>query len=577
MKKSTLLALSLPLLLAACSAPAESTSATSTPSQNSEATTSSTQGVPPVSAPTTSTAGASVSSSNASSSKQETSVSLDPTQFERTITAAGSYTLTGNINGSILIDAGDEDEIELILNNVTITSTNNSPIYCKNAGELKLKLSGTNTINDNRPQLDENAEDVNQGKGAIYSKCDVKITSSGSLTVNASYNNGIHSTDDIKLKATGAINVTAVNHAIKGNDSVTVEDGTLTLIAKTGSGMKTENTSISSKGNQKGTISITGGQIDIYSREDGIEAAYDVNIESNPTINITTSKYSTYSINPTDTVSNVGNNQVLYAGPGGGGFPGGGWGPTEEGNTDKADYSAKGIKSDNEVYIKGGTITVKAYDDAVHAGRGAELENGSTGLGNVHISGGNLSLWASDDGIHADYINDISGGTINITNSYEGIEGNIVNISGGNIKLYSTDDGLNAADKAGVTPQINVSGGTVDITVYGNDIDGIDSNNTYTQTGGVVITKGGTGGMSTGLDTDGTSKVNSGTLIIFGKPEKTPTKGTGVTSYTLSGSYSIGTYTVSNTTNTFEVTTKYSYTQIYVYSSEATRYTVTKK
>lgn len=578
MKKSTLFALSMPLIMASCSAPVESNP---TSSSNKPDNTSSQTSQDPV-GPSTSSNKETASSSSAKSSSSAASVSIDPTQFVQTITAGGSYTISGNINGSILVDAPEEDDVEIVLNNATITSTNNSPIYCKSANELKIKLTGTNTINDNRPQLDENNEDVNQGKGAIYSKCDLKFTSSGSLTVNATYNNGIHSTDDIKLKSTGSINVTAINHAIKGNDSVTVESGTLSLIAKIGSGMKTESTSISSKGNQKGTISITGGNITINSREDGIEAAYDVDIENSPTINITTSKYSQYSVNATSTSSTVSgiNNTVLYAGPGGGGWPGGpGGGPGgfDEGNTDKADYSAKGIKSDNEIFIKGGTITVKAYDDAIHAGRGAELENGATGLGNVHISGGTMSLYASDDGVHADYINEISGGTINVTNSYEGVEGNIINISGGTTTIYSTDDGLNAANKAGVNPEINISGGVIDITVYGNDVDGIDSNNTYTQTGGLVITKGGSGGMSTGLDTDSTAKVNSGTLIVFGRPEKTPTLGTGVTSYTLSGSYSIGSYTVSNTVHSVDVTTKYSYTAIYVYSNESNRYTVTKK
>ena len=83
--------------------------------------------------------------------------------------------------------------------------------------------------------------------------------------------------------------------------------------------------------------------------------------------------------------------------------------------------------------------------------------------------------------------------------------------------------------------------------------------------------------MSTGLDTDGACKVNGGTLIVFGKPENSPTLGNGVSSYTLSGNYSIGTYLVSNTVNQIEVSTKYSYTMIYIYSNETNKYTVTRK
>lgn len=574
-KCSILSLLSVSLILAACSS-GEATSEYSSIYESNTASIESSSGV--------------MTSSDSGSIVSEPLPNSGPTQNEdMRITAGGSYTLTGTINGTIYIDAPDDADVELVLNGVDIISNTQSPIFSTTANELKIKLQpGTvNRVIDNRPLFNEETADPSQGKGAIYSKCDLKITGKGSLIVESTYNNGIHCTDDVTLKSQAEngsyIRVKAVNHAIKGNDSVTVESGKITLISIEGSGIKTESTDVSSKGKQRGNIEILGGDIDISSCEDGLEAAYNVVIDSYPTINIVTSKYSQYTVR--ESSNNTANNWANYtqkAGPGGWGGPGGGpggGGPggMQEGNTDKADYSAKGIKADNEVYIMSGNVSVKAYDDAIHAGRGAVLENGSTGLGNVHISGGNLNLYASDDGIHADYINDISGGTINITNSYEGIEGNLVNISGGDIKAYSTDDGLNAANKADVNPEINISGGTIDITVYGGDVDGIDSNNTYTQTGGLVITKGGSGGMSTGLDTDGTARVNSGTLIVFGRPEKTPTLGNGVTSYTLSGSYSLGTYTVSNTTNSVDVTTKYSYTAIYVYSSETARYTVTKK
>lgn len=111
-----------------------------------------------------------------------------------------------------------------------------------------------------------------------------------------------------------------------------------------------------------------------------------------------------------------------------------------------------------------GSILIDAGDDAIHANYGTAFENGLSGLGNITISGGDFTI-------------------------------------------YSTDDGLNAANKAGISPTINITGGVVDVTVYGGDVDGIDSNNTYTQTGGLVITKGGSGGMSAGLDTDGTGEL----------------------------------------------------------------------
>ena len=189
--------------------------------------------------------------------------------------------------------------------------------------------------------------------------------------------------------------------------------------------------------------------------------------------------------------------------------------------------SAKGIKAENEIYIKSGDINIKAYDDAIHANNDGILENGTTPLGNINISGGSLVLNASDDGIHADNIVNISGGETHVESSYEGIEGNVVNIIGGETYVYATDDGMNAT-KGKASPAINVSDGFLDVEVPTNgDTDGIDSNGTYNQTGGVVIVKGpgsasGASGGAAALDTDGNVTLKNCTLIIFGGTEKTP-------------------------------------------------------
>jgi len=691
-KKIIIPCVSLALFLSACSNSSAVDSASKEPNQPTTST-------PVVSTPTASSPTApntqtslppAPSSIPASSSAQDSVFSSETvnvtttTSFVQTITAAGTYTLTGEIQGSILIDAPEDADVELVLNNAKIISNFNSPIYCKCANELKIKIAEgtTNYVYDKRAALDSTNEDETQGKGAIYSKADLKFTNKGSLYVEADYNNGIHCTDDVKFKNVSLngskIKVIAYNHAVKGNDSVTVEDGKLELISKHGSGIKTENTDISSKGNQRGTISITGGDITINSCEDAIEAAYNVSITNSPTINILTSTYSPYTegsisspdsqstmylrtstsqynysvsfknsagvttwanatyvssqssgrttyfyyslskpqdaisfrtfayrtnvtdrneTNYTAAASSYSNINISYDtvtisvgstigvsswsnynsqnyGGGGWGGPGGGM---QEGNTNKADYSAKGIKANNEILISGGNINIKSYDDGIHANRGEALDNGSTGLGNLEISGGNLIIYAADDGIHADDTATISGGAIDVISSYEGVEGNIINVSGGYTRIYSTDDGLNAANKADKTPAINISGGVLDIQVYGGDVDGIDSNGAYTQTGGLVISKGGTSGMSNGLDTDGATRVNGGTLIIFGRPENQPTCGTGVSSYNLNASYAIGTYVVQNGVNSVTVTTKYAYSTVYVYSNESSRYTITKQ
>lgn len=446
-----------------------------------------------------------------------------------TIEQAGNYTFAGKLNGRIVVNAADADVV-LILNGVTITSTDNSPIFVSAASSVKIKVSeGTdNTLTDSRST--KTVDDTTQGEGAIYAKCDLKIVGKGTLIVNGNYNNGIHSSDDLSIK-NASVKVTAYNNALKGNDSVTIESGTILAIAKTGDGIKTESTDVSSKGNQRGTVEITGGNVAIYSADDGIDASYNVSIsngvdtennETIPVINITTGSYSSY--------------------------------------TTTAGTSLKGIKANNEVLISGGKTSIKSYDDGIHANYGTALDNGSVGAGNVTVSGGSTTIYtattssnsrtmgasttAGGKGLHADAVLTVSGGTIEVTNSTEGMEAQNIIIAGGSTSIYAIDDGINSSDKgSGVAFGIDVTGGLIDITVGSGDVDGIDSNGYYKQTGGVVITRGAAGGsnsMASGLDVDGSVNVNGGTLIGLGSLESTPSKGSSVYNATFGTTSSSG-------------------------------------
>ena len=254
----------------------------------------------------------------------------------------------------------------------------------------------------------------------------------------------------------------------------------------------------------------------------------------------------------------------------------GSWSTYTKNNSDVADVSAKGIKCENEIYISSGSITSKTYDDGIHANNDGLLENGNTPLGNVHISGGTISVDASDDGIHADYILDISGGDITVSNSYEGLEGNVVNISGGTSLVKAKDDGVNASSGPQSIPAINVTGGYLDVEVSpSGDTDGIDSNGTITISGGTVIAKGpgsasgGGGGGSNAVDSDGATKISGGTLIVFGKIENL-TSYTGTTKTTCTSStVSSGQHTISfqSGATVYTTTLGYSFSGCVVYSS----------
>ena len=417
-----------------------------------------------------------------------------------TLSSAGTYTLSGKLDGQIVVAAGENDEVVIELNGASINYDQDSPIKAISADkvEISAKKDTGNTVTDKRSTKSVDTDTL--GEGAIYADCDLKLKGSGTLVVTGNYNNGVHTTKDLTIQKL-TMKVTGYNNAIKGNNSITITSGTIQAYAKTGNGIKTEDNDISSSGNQKGTIAINGGYVYIDSLHDAIDSAYDVVVdqtdaEAATSVNIKTGKSSTY-----------------YS------------------SSFKAD-SEKGLKALKCITINNGTITIAASDDAIHANYGESLANGSKGLGNIAVNDGTVQVASGDDGLHADNTLSITGGKVVVTNATEGFEGNYINISGGYSYIYGTDDGVNCSKKSFSNCAFTMTDGYLDVAVKSGDTDGIDSNGDFTLSGGVIITRGapGTngGGMSTGLDVDGTCSMTGGTLIAFNGLERAPSTSNGV-------------------------------------------------
>lgn len=498
-----------------------------------------------------------------------------------TITQAGEYTVTGLLSeGQIVVNADDNAEITIVLNGTSITCSNGSPIYIKNADNVKIK-SEENTYNcivDARAESDDNPDNSSSenGNAAIYAACDLKLVGKGALSVTGNYNNGIQSKDDISIKNV-TIKVNAVNNAIKGNDEVAIESGEIIAISRKGDGIKTSNSSLSTKGKQKGNVIISSGNIDIYAACDGIDAAYGVDVSGDGNLNIYTDTYSDYSeavaadnsgssassvgtppdMNNTQNNGNMGNppdmnnsssNPGMKGNFGGGNRAANGMpGNNSLGNSSKKSYSTKGIKAESEINISGTAINISSTDDGIHANSDSGvLETGEDGKGIISISGGTITISTGDDGIHADKELNITDGYINVLTSYEGLEAITINISGGQSFVYAADDGINACTGDGTsTPLINITGGYVDVTTGSGDTDGIDSNGSYTQSGGMVFVKGGSssGQVSGSIDVDGNITITGGTCVALGGICETPVNS--VNDYVFSSvSFNAGSYSV---------------------------------
>ncbi len=398
-----------------------------------------------------------------------------------TIGSAGTYSLSGSLtDGQIIVNTEDKALVQLILNGVQISSSTSAPLYIASAKETVIILAdnSSNVVSDGTAYSFPSA-DADEPNAAIFSKGDLTIAGSGTLTVAGRYNDGIASKDGLVI-AGGTITVTAVDDGIRGKDYLVVKGGTISVTAQ-GDGLKADNAEDAARG----YISVESGTLHVTAGGDALQAETSVVI--------------------------TGGDFTLVSGGGSG---------TRLAET----ASAKGIKAVVSIQLDGGTFTIDAADDAINSD------------GSLVVNGGVFTIATGDDGMHANATLDINGGAINIIRSYEGIESAVITINAGNIRIVSSDDGLNVAggnDSSGMMPgrggagmrrgqdmfaasgsyYLYINGG---YTVIEADGDGVDVNGAIEMTGGTIIVNGPTANMNGALDYDGGFRISGGLLVAVG-------------------------------------------------------------
>lgn len=501
------------------------------------------------------------SSDNSSTDDTVDGVTVDGNVI--TITSGGTYIISGTLSeGQLVVDADDE-KVQLVLDNADITCATSAAIYVKSAGKTFITLAeGSENILMNTAEFE--AIDDNNIDAVIFSKDDLALNGSGTLTINSENGHGIVSKDDLKITG-GTYNITAASHALSGKDSVRIAEGTFNLVSGK-DGIHSENADDSSKG----YVYIAGGEFTVDSTGDGIDASNIVQIDGG-----------TFDITAGGGVENSTKTHEdnMMGGPGGGNGPQMGEAPdgntpsekpsgevpqgdpgnnssensgsdnsssdssssdiatppekpdsntnqaagTEQSESDTSDSdsaSTKGIKADGRLYINGGTFTINSADDSVHSNSA------------VTINDGTYTLTTGDDGVHSGEAVEINGGTITISESYEGLEGLTVTINDGDIDITSSDDGINAAggteemgfgrmgndsteDTSTDEMWMEINGGYIHVLAGG---DGIDSNGDITVNGGEVYIDGPSDNGNSAIDYGDRSAcyVNGGTVVAIG-------------------------------------------------------------
>ena len=417
-----------------------------------------------------------------------------------TITSAGTYIINGTLNGGqVLVDTEDKGTVRLVLNGANITSSDSSPVYIIRAKKTVIVLAegSNNNLTDSKTYVLTNKE-ADEPNATIFSKSDLTVNGTGSLTVNANYKNAITSKDELKIMS-GNITVNSTGDGIRGRDFVAIKNGIVNVNARQ-DGIKSNN----DEDSQKGFVLIEDGTVSITAQEDGIQAE-------------------------TNVVVKTGDIRISS----GGGRANGETKPDNQpgiADTDSDSDSKKGIKAAAGITIYGGTIDIDSADDSLHSNN------------RISINGGYVTAASGDDGIHADSSIEISNGEINITRACEGIESTSITINGGNIRINASDDGINASDGTGSSSlgqrpgqnnsnssgsaSLNINGGYIYVNSAG---DSLDANGSILMTNGTVIISGPTENNNGALDYDGTFKMTGGFMAAAGSSGMAQAPGTAST------------------------------------------------
>ncbi|MCD8143627.1 MAG: carbohydrate-binding domain-containing protein [Clostridiales bacterium] len=415
-----------------------------------------------------------------------------------TITAEGCYLLSGTLtDGMIIVNADSQAKVQLVLNGVTIHSETSAALYVCQADKVFVTLAkGTeNALSSGEEYV---AIDENDIDAVIFSKDDLTLNGSGSLTIASPGGHGIVSKDDLVL-AGGSYTITAASHGLSANDSIRITGSTVTIAAGKDS-IQADNSDDASLG----YVYIADGTFVLTADGDGISASAALLIEGGD-FTVTAGGGSE---NGASTAESFADRYDRFQQSG----------TATSDTAEDTSTSTKGLKATGDLTITGGTFTIDAADDAVHSN--ADLT----------VTGGTFQIATGDDGFHADSALTVTNGTIAISTCYEGLEGQTVEVSGGDIQLTATDDGVNAAggnDASGAyggwnrmdafdtdsDASILISGGNLVISVEG---DGIDSNGYLTITGGTIYVYGPTYTGNGALDYGISAEITGGVFVALG-------------------------------------------------------------
>lgn len=334
-----------------------------------------------------------------------------------TITAAGTYVLSGTSeNVQVVVKAGDQDKVQLVLKGVTMTGTD-AALVVESADKTFVTLAdgSKNTISDsaNHKNTDYDA--------AIYSKDDLTFNGSGSLTVEGNYGNAIESNDDLRITG-GTYTIKGYKNGLAANDALNIKEASLDVTA-TYDAIHADNDEDTSLGNfymQSGNLTVNAGDDGIHASNANLIDGGTIKVESSTeamegkTVTINGGDLSLTSTDDGINAADAASNQQAP------GQTTAGVSLTINGGNIVVDAQGDGLDSNGELTINGGSVQVNGPTDG---GNGA-LDYDGTGIlngGNVMIVGSNgMSMGFGGDSKQASIMANVSasaGSQVQVTDS----------------------------------------------------------------------------------------------------------------------------------------------------------------
>lgn len=380
-----------------------------------------------------------------------------------TITAGGTYVLTGQMSAGQVVVNADGEKVQLVLDGASVTSADSAAILVRAAKKVWLTLAdGTqNKLATSGSFAEDNEYSID---GAVWCKSDLTINGTGVLKVSSAEGHGIVCKDELAL-VSGDVEVEAARHAVQAQDAACVVAGTWSLTAGT-DGIHCGDDDDA----EKGSVLIVGGTVSIDAGSDGVDATNVLEVDGGEV-----------TVSAAD--DGLHSERALQV----------------DGGTVTVAKSCEGLEG-SAVTLNGGVIDVTSSDDGVNAAGDPTGDSGAeaTGVGASGPEAAGEQPEAAANGGQT---------PIGDGQASEGADAQAPTGAGGQAP------GAGGAMDYGSTAQVTINGGKLTIQACG---DGIDSNGGLTVTGGETYVFGPVSDGDGSLDFAGAGTVTGGVVMCTG-------------------------------------------------------------